>query len=71
MRRNVSPQPLAVNPDMVLAILTGDWHLRDDQPVCRKDDYRTAQRKMLRWMCQQQKTYRCPALHGPGWCDGS
>lgn len=47
----------------VKTILTGDWHLRDDQPKCRVDDFWEAQILFLRWMKELQEKYKCPVLH--------
>ena len=44
-------------------LLTGDWHLREDQPVCRVDDYWTAQSKKLQYISELQEKYACPIYH--------
>jgi DNA repair exonuclease SbcCD nuclease subunit len=47
----------------VVAILTGDWHLREDQPVCREDNHWDAQWQMVDWFCKLQKKYNVPIIH--------
>lgn len=44
------------------AILTGDWHLREDQPVCRTDDFWEMQWKQVDFVANLQATYDCPVL---------
>lgn len=44
------------------AILTGDIHLRDDQPICRTDDFFAAQAKKLAWLRDLQRKHDCPIL---------
>ena len=46
----------------VTAIITGDIHLRDDQPVCRTDDFLTTQTRKLKWLSELQRKYNCPIL---------
>lgn len=46
----------------VTAIITGDIHLRDDQPVCRTDDYFEAQAKKISWLRRLQQKHDCPIL---------
>lgn len=43
-------------------ILTADWHLRDDQPVCRTDDYFQTQNIKLNFILQLKHIYNCPVL---------
>jgi len=45
------------------AILTADWHLREDTPVCRTDDFPAAQWDMVRQVSALQQKYSCPVLH--------
>lgn len=45
------------------AILCGDFHLREDQPVCRTDDHETAQWIKVDFIKALQKKYNCPVLH--------
>ena len=44
------------------AILTADIHLRDDQPVCRLDNYWEAQARKIQWLRDLQKQHNCPVL---------
>ena len=45
------------------AILTGDWHLRETNPICRTDDFWRAQWKKVDFISDLQKKYDCPVLH--------
>jgi DNA repair exonuclease SbcCD nuclease subunit len=45
------------------AILCSDWHLREDIPVCRTDDYWSAQWRKVDFISDLQKKYICPVLH--------
>jgi len=45
------------------AILTGDWHLREDIPICRIDDFWEVQWKKVDFISNLQKKYNCPVLH--------
>ena len=45
------------------AILTADWHLREDTPVCRTDDFEAAQWDMVKQVSNLQKKHSCPVLH--------
>lgn len=47
----------------VTAILTADWHLREDQPLCRTDDFWTAQGNKLVEIADLQRQYECPIIH--------
>ena len=44
------------------AILTADWHIRPDTPVCRTDDFLTAQETKLKFIVDLAKKYNCPIL---------
>lgn len=44
------------------AIFCADLHLRDDQPVCRTDDYFEAQVKKIRFIDELAIEYDCPVL---------
>lgn len=44
------------------AILTADWHLREDVPVCRTDDFAQAQWDKLSFIHALQDTFQCPVL---------
>lgn len=46
----------------VTAIITGDIHLREDQPVCRTDDFFAAQTRKLKWLSELQQQHNCPIL---------
>lgn len=52
--------PVQKSPD---AILTADWHLREDVPPCRTDDFEKAQWSKVDFVKQLQKRYYCPVLH--------
>jgi len=45
------------------AILTSDWHLREDIPIGRIDDYWTAQWEKVDFIYALQEKYYCPILH--------
>ena len=45
------------------AILTGDWHLREDTPTCFKGDFETEQWNSVVFVADLQKKYNCPVLH--------
>ncbi len=57
------------------AILTSDWHIRGDSPICRTDDYITAQAKKIEFILDLGNQYSCPILiagdvgHRPIWGD--
>jgi DNA repair exonuclease SbcCD nuclease subunit len=44
-------------------ILTADWHLRDDQPVCRTDNYFQTQEKKIEFVCELQEKHDCSVIH--------
>lgn len=44
-------------------ILTADWHLREDTPVCRTDDFVTTQFRKMDFVADLQRKYCCPVLH--------
>lgn len=44
-------------------ILTSDWHLRDDTPSCRIDDFQDTQWKKVEQVLKLQNQYECPVLH--------
>lgn len=50
-------------PRKVDAILTGDWHLREDVPECRTDDFITAQWNKVKEVRELQQKYNCPVYH--------
>lgn len=45
-------------------ILTSDWHLREDVPVCRVDDFEETQWRKVQFIAGLQKKYGCPVFHG-------
>lgn len=45
------------------AILTADWHLREDTPVCRADNFPEAQWRKVDFVRQLQEQHQCPVLH--------
>jgi len=45
------------------AILTADFHLRNDVPICRTDDFVEAQWRKVDFVRALQKEYDCPVLH--------
>lgn len=47
----------------VTAILTGDWHLREDVPICRTDNFWETQWKKVDYISDLQKEYNCPVWH--------
>lgn len=48
-------------PDL---ILTGDWHLREDTPICRTEpEFQTSQWKKVDFVSDLQKKYKCPIIH--------
>lgn len=47
----------------VHAILTADWHLREDIPTCRTDDFEETQWRKVKYISDLQKKYRCPVIH--------
>lgn len=44
------------------AILTADWHLRDDQPVARLDNYWDAQASKMHFIKLLQRQFHCPVI---------
>jgi DNA repair exonuclease SbcCD nuclease subunit len=47
-------------PDL---ILTADWHLREDQPICRTDDFWETQWNKVDQVSELQKKFDCPVVH--------
>ena len=45
-------------------ILCSDIHLREDQPVCRTDDFWNTLWNKIRFISDLQKKFDCPVLHG-------
>lgn len=50
-------------PRKILAILTSDWHLREDVPVCRTDDFIKAQWEKVQYIKKLQEKYSCVIIH--------
>jgi DNA repair exonuclease SbcCD nuclease subunit len=56
-------------------ILTSDWHIRLDKPVCRTDDFLTAQSIKIKFILSLARNCNCPILiagdvgHKPLWGD--
>jgi len=48
------------------AIITADWHLRDDQPLCRTDDYWKAQWKKLQFIKELSYEHGSPVVLNAG-----
>jgi len=44
------------------AIICGDLHIREDQPICRTDDYWAAQWKKMDFIAELQYKYNCKVL---------
>lgn len=44
-------------------ILTADWHLRDDTPSCRTDNFEEAQWSKVRQIMKLKKQHNCAVLH--------
>ena len=47
----------------VSAILTGDWHLREDTPLCRTDNYWQEQWRKVAFVSDLQTKHQCPVIH--------
>lgn len=70
-RTKKTPTPLGdyadvfdeVSTSQASAILTADWHLREDTPTCRTDDFWTMQWRVVDEVAALQKKLRCPVLH--------
>jgi len=46
------------------AILTSDWHIREDTPECRVDDFMATQERKLKWLSDLQEKFQCPIFDG-------
>jgi DNA repair exonuclease SbcCD nuclease subunit len=46
------------------ALLTSDWHLREDTPICRTDSYWNSMWKKVDFISNLQKKWNIPVLHG-------
>jgi len=57
------------------AILTSDWHIRGDRPICRTDNYLEAQKRKIETIISLALKYDCPIIiagdigHKPIWGD--
>lgn len=51
------------NTNQADAIFTSDWHLREDHPVCRTDDFWLEQWRKLDFISDVQKQHDCPVVH--------
>lgn len=55
------------------AILTADWHIRSDTPICRTDNFFAAMEKKIDFIFALSKEHACPILvtgdigHKPQW----
>lgn len=45
------------------AILTSDWHLREDQPICRTDNFEEALWRKIDFISDLQNKQDCPVLN--------
>lgn len=45
------------------AILTADWHLREDTPTCFKADFQEEQWNVVERISALQQLHKCPVLH--------
>ena len=63
------------NKEIPSLILSADWHVRSDRPVCRTDDYMEAQKKKIEFILYLAEKEDCPILiagdigHRPIWGD--
>ncbi|MBD3418443.1 hypothetical protein GF412_05700, partial [Candidatus Micrarchaeota archaeon] len=48
---------------IVDAILTSDWHLREDTPICRIDNFWETQWNKVSQIRELQLKYNCPVIH--------
>ena len=46
----------------VTVIICADLHIRDDQPICRTDDFLAVQTRKLKWLSELQRKHNCPIL---------
>jgi len=52
-----------VKMNQASALLTSDWHLTDKQPLCRTDDFWSAQWFKVRFIKELQQKHECPVYH--------
>ena len=43
-------------------LVSSDWHVRDDRPRCRVDDWHTTQSRKLEWIVKTINAYKVPML---------
>ena len=58
MKRTTTTPKLKVD-----GILCADFHLREDTPICRTDDFEAAQWRKVDFISALQQEYSCPVLH--------
>ena len=46
------------------AIISADWHIREDVPECRMDDFQDSMWKKILFVKELQEQYNCPVLLG-------
>ncbi|NIU01104.1 MAG: hypothetical protein GWN01_09315 [Nitrosopumilaceae archaeon] len=64
-KKNSFKRKLTLSLSKADAILTGDWHLREDQPICRTDDYWVAQWQKVNFIRKLSEEHECPVIQ-PG-----
>jgi DNA repair exonuclease SbcCD nuclease subunit len=62
-KRKLSERVIRAKSKQPDAILTADWHLREDTPVCRTDDYWKEQWMKVQFIRDKQRKYDCPVIH--------
>jgi len=63
MKRTKFQKKLTELEAEISAIFTSDWHLREDTPVCRTDDFWKMQWIKVDFISQLQGKYNCPVIH--------
>jgi DNA repair exonuclease SbcCD nuclease subunit len=63
MKRTRTKRQTSIISNSVDAILTTDWHLREDTPKCRVDDFWKGQWEKVQQVSDLQKKYSCPVFH--------
>ena len=58
MKRQTTPQFKKAS-----LILTADWHLREDTPICRTDDFQSAQWEKVDFISELQEKHDCLVIH--------
>lgn len=59
-RNNMISPPIRKKAD---GILTADWHLMEDTPICRTDNYWETQWRKIDFISELQKQHNCPVIH--------